>query len=170
MFNKRLSIMIAASTLVLSLSACSKDEAPAADATQQVAEVITVPPAGSPPADWKKYLAAVVTENMQGVKTNHPYMYFVPGGDDGKAVVDRSNQLDNVTVTVQRGVLPGNMLAFGGPQSSVTADLISDSFKEAGPGTFKDVTVLFVGAQVDSDRVKEALAPSGATYRFAEMK
>jgi hypothetical protein len=170
MFNKQLPIMIAAGALVFGLSACSKDEAPAADATEQAAEVVAMPAAGSPAADWKKYLAAVVMQNMQGVKTNRPYMYFVPGGDDGKSVVDRSNQLDNVSITVSRGVLPGNMLAFGGPQSSVTADLIIDSFKEAGAGTFKDVTVLFVGAQADSDRVKEALTQSGATYRFAEMK
>jgi hypothetical protein len=170
MFNKQLPIMIAASALVFGLSACNKEEAPAADATEQVAEVVALPAAGSPPAEWKKYLAAVVMQNMRGVKTSRPYMYFVPGGDDGKAVVDRSNQLDNVSVTVSRGVLPGNMLAFGGPDSSITADLIIDSFRDAGPGTFKDVTVLFIGAQADSDRVKEALASSGATYRFAEMK
>ena len=61
-------------------------------------------------------------------------------------------------------------MAFGGPDSTTTADLIIDSFKDAGAGTFKDVTILFVGAQADSDRVKEALVPAAASYRFAEMK
>src|SRR5690606_38659840 len=137
---------------------------------EQAAEAVPLPARDAAPVEWKKYLAAVVMQNMQGVKSNRPYMYFVPGGDDGKAVMDRSNQLDNVSVAVARGVLPGNMLAFGGPDSAITADLIVDAFRDAGAGTFKDVTVLFVGAQADSERVKEALAPAGATYRFAEMK
>ena len=62
------------------------------------------------------------------------------------------------------------MLAFGGPDSSLTANMVVDSFAEAGAGTFKDVTVLFVGAAVDRDRVEQALTTSGATFRFAEMK
>ncbi|HMM67107.1 MAG TPA: hypothetical protein PKC03_09215 [Dokdonella sp.] len=169
MLRKNLLILVAAGAMAFALSACDKKEAPEA-ATEQVAEVVSVPAPGSEPAAWKKYLAAVVMQNMQGVKTSRPYMYFVPAGDDGKAEMDRSNQLDNVKITVARGVLPGNMLAFGGPDSKITADLVVDAFSEAGAGTFKDVVVLFVGAQADSDRVKEALASSGATYRFAEMK
>ena len=169
MFTKRLSLMILASMLAFGLSACNKEEAATAP-VEEVAEVVALPAADAAPTEWKKYLAAVVMQNMQGVKTNRPYMYFVPGGDGGKAILDRSNQLDNVSITVARGVLPGNMLAFGGPDSKITADLIADSFENAGAGTFKDVTVLFVGAQADSDRVKETLASSGATYRFAEMK
>ena len=155
--------------MTLALSACDKKEEAAAP-IEQAPEVVALPAKTAAPAEWKKYLAAVVMQNMKGVKSNRPYMYFVPGGDDGKAVIDRSNQLDNVSVAVSRGVLPGNMLAFGGPDSATTADLIIDSFREAGAGTFKDVTVLFVGGQADSDRVKEALTSSGATYRFAEMK
>ncbi|MBL0165311.1 MAG: hypothetical protein IPP82_17135 [Xanthomonadales bacterium] len=169
MLKKSISLVFAACAMTLALSACDKKEEAAAP-TEQAAEVVALPAKTAAPAEWKKYLAAVVMQNMQGVKSNRPYMYFVPGGDDGKAVIDRSNQLDNVSVAVSRGVLPGNMLAFGGPDSAITADLIIDSFKEAGAGTFKDVIVLFVGGQVDSDRVKEALTSSGATYRFAEMK
>jgi len=169
MFKKNLSLVLAACAMSLALSACDKKEEAAAP-TEQVAETVPMPAATAPAADWKKYLAAVVMQNMQGVKSNRPYMYFVPGGDDGKAVLDRSNQLDNVSVAVARGVLPGNMMAFGGPDSAITADLIVDAFKDAGAGTFKDVTVLFVGAQADSDRVKESLVPAGASYRFAEMK
>jgi hypothetical protein len=109
-------------------------------------------------------------QNMQGVKTSRPYMYFVPAGDEPKDVMDRSNQLDNVGLTVARGVLPGNMLAFGGPDSKITADLVVDAFADAGAATYQDVTVLFVGAHAAADRVKDALAASGATYRFAERK
>lgn len=163
------SLVFAACAMTLALSACDKQEETAAP-TEQAAEVVVLPAKTAAPAEWKKYLAAVVMQNMKGVQSNRPYMYFVPGGDDGKAIIDRSNQLDNVSLAVARGVLPGNMLAFGGPDSAITADLIIDSFKDAGAGTFKDVTVLFVGGQADSDRVKEALTSSGASYRFAEMK
>jgi hypothetical protein len=62
------------------------------------------------------------------------------------------------------------MLAFGGPDSATTANLIIDAFQDAGDGTFKDVTVLFVGTKADNERVQEALARTGATYKFAEMK
>lgn len=169
MLKKSISLVFAACAMTLALSACDKQEE-AAEPTEQAVEIVALPAATAAPVEWKKYLAAVVMQNMQGVKSNRPYMYFVPGGDTGKDIIDRSNQLDNVSVAVARGVLPGNMLAFGGPDSVITADLIIDSFKEAGAGTFKDVTVLFVGAQADTDRVKEALTSSGATYRFAEMK
>src|SRR6185503_16347897 len=139
----------------------------AAQATPQVA------PKPANPADktaWKQYLVSVVTANMQGVKTNHPYMYFVPGGEDDAAKSDRQNQLDNVKNVVARGVLPGNMMAFGGPESKTTADLIVASFADAGAGSFKDVVVLFIGAPGDLDAVKQALTSSGAEVRFVEAK
>jgi hypothetical protein len=170
MLRKNLFILMSACALAFALSACGNKGETEQVASEQAVESVSLPPAGAEPAAWKKYLAAVVMQNMQGVKTTRPYMYFVPAGTDGKAEVDRSNQLDNVAITVSRGVLPGNMLAFGGPDSATTADLIIDAFADAGPGTFQDVTVLFVGAQADSDRVKAALEPSAATYRFAEMK
>lgn len=119
---------------------------------------------------WKQYLVSVVTANMNGVKSNHPYMYFVPGGDDDAAKADRNNQLGNVTGIVSRGVLPGNMLAFGGPDSAITAQLVADAFKDVQTGSFKGVVVLFVGAQANFSRVKEALAQSGADVRFVEAK
>lgn len=169
MLRKNLFILVAACAMTLGLSACGNKEAEQAP-VEQAAEVVTVPAPGSDAAAWKKYLAQVVMQNMQGVKTNRPYMYFVPAGDDGKTEIDRSNQLENVRNTVARGVLPGNMMAFGGPDSATTANLVVDAFADSGAGTFHDVTVLFVGAQADSDRVKEALTTSGATFRFAEMK
>jgi hypothetical protein len=121
-------------------------------------------------AGWKAYLVDVVKRNMAGVTSSRPYMYFVPAGEDQAAQDERINQLENVRTVVARTVLPGNMLAFGGPDSKLTGDLIVDSFKEAKAGAFKDVIVLFVGAAADQARVQEVLAASGATYRFVEMK
>jgi hypothetical protein len=107
---------------------------------------------------------------MQGVTSRTPYMYFVPAGDDTPNQDARINQLDNVKTTVARGVLPGNMMAFGGPNSALTAGLIQDAFKDAQAGSFKGVIVLFIGAPADKDGVGQALTSSAAVYRFVEMK
>jgi len=151
----------------LALTACEKKEeaAPA-----PVAVEVKMPTNATDRNAWKAYLVDLVKRNMAGVTSNRPYMYFVPGGDDQAAQDDRINQLQNVQTIVARTVLPGNMLAFGGPDSKVTGDLIIDAFKEAKPGAFKDVIVLFVGAAADQQRVQDVVAPSGATYRFVEMK
>src|SRR6185312_717879 len=93
--------IIFALAATFALSACDKQEqaqAPAA-ATPQVAAVPTNP---SDKNAWKQYLVSVVTANMTGVKSNHPYVYFVPGGDDDAAKTDRQNQLDNVKNVVAR--------------------------------------------------------------------
>jgi hypothetical protein len=171
--RKILSIAAFACIATFALSACdngdkAKQDAAAAAAAQTPA-VLPVPATGDKEA-WKKYLISVVTANMQGVKSTHPYMYFVPGGDDDAAKADRANQLENVKTTVSRGVLPGNMLAFGGPDSAMTAQVITDAFKDAQAGSFKDVVVLFVGKPTESDAVKQALAASSADVRFVEAK
>jgi hypothetical protein len=152
---------------VLVLTACDKKEE---EAPAPVAVEVKMPTAATDRAGWKAYLVDVVKRNMAGVTSSRPYMYFVPAGEDQAAQDERINQLENVRTVVARTVLPGNMLAFGGPDSRLTGDLIIDSFKEAKAGAFKDVIVLFVGAAADQARVQEALAASGATYRFVEMK
>ena len=167
---RKITAIIFTACAAFALGACNKDQqaaAPQAEAKPQVAPVPTNP---TDKTAWKQYLVSVVTANMQGVKTNHPYMYFVPGGEDDAAKSDRQNQLDNVKNVVARGVLPGNMMAFGGPNSKHSGDLIVGAFKDAGDGSLKGVVVLFVGAPGDSDRVKDAVAKSGAEFRFVEMK
>ena len=152
------------------LSACNKDEQPQQAAVEQVPATLAAPTNPTDKTAWKQYLVSVVTANMQGVKSNHPYMYFVPSGDDDVAKSDRNNQLENVKTVTSRGVLPGNMMAFGGPDSTITAQLVSEAFKDVQAGAFKDVVVLFIGAPADSDTVKQALASSGADFRFVEAK
>jgi hypothetical protein len=66
-------------------------------------------------------------------------------------------------------VLPGNLLAFGGPDSAKTADFVISAFGKAQPGTFKGVIVLFIGDEADHQRVEDAIKPSGATFRFVQM-
>ena len=169
--RKIFSIIVLACAATFALSACNQQEKAAdqqaAAAKPQVAAVPTNP---QDKAAWKQYLVSVVNANLQGVKTNHPYMYFVPAGDDDATKSDRQNQIDNVKNVVARGVLPGNMMAFGGPDSKTTADLIVESFKDVQAGSFKDVVVLFIGAPGDLDAIKQALASSGAEVRFVEAK
>jgi hypothetical protein len=159
----------------LSLSACGPSEEDKQKAAAAAAEAERLKPVPMPTdlankGAWQTYLGKVVMNNMQNVKTNHPYLYLVPSGDGADQQDARRNQLDNVTTAVQRGVLPGNMMAFGGPDSKLTGDLIVDAFKSAQDGSFKGVVVLFVGGTADSDRVKEGIAKSGAEFRFVEMK
>ena len=167
---RKITAIIFAACAAFALGACNQQQQaanPAAEVKPQVAPMPTNP---ADKTAWKQYLVSVVTANMQGVKTNHPYMYFVPGGEDDAAKADRQNQLDNVKNVVARGVLPGNMMAFGGPDSKATADLIEGAFKDAKDGSFKGVVILFVGAAADQDRVKNAVAKTGAEFRFVEMK
>ena len=167
-------ILALAAVAVLALSACGqsdeeKQKAAEAAAAAEAAKPVPLPTDPTNKQAWQGYLVKVVMHNMQGVKTNHPYMYYVPPGEGADADTDRKNQLDNVSTTVARGVLPGNMMAFGGPDSKRTADLIEAAFKDASDGSMKGVVVLFVGAPADSDRAKAAIAKSGADFRFVEM-
>jgi hypothetical protein len=178
-----LRILFVALTAVLALSACGPSEAErekaAADAAaaqklaaEQVALVL--PKDVNDKSAWQKYLSAQVTkytrDNQATIKANHLYMYYVPAGDSQDAQNQRQQQLNNVVDNVSRGVLPGNLMAFGGPDSKATGDLIADAFKEARDGAFKGVFVVFIGATADQDRIKDALAKCGADYRFVEMK
>ena len=168
--RKIIPTIILACTAGFALSACDQGDKTPKEAVEQAPAVLPVPANPSDKNAWKQYLISVVTANMQGIKSNHPYMYFVPGGDDDAAKSNRTNQLDNVTTVVQRGVLPGNMMAFGGPDSTLTAQMIVTAFKDAGAGALKGVVVLFIGDQADLGSVKQAIAPSGAEVRFVESK
>ena len=154
----------------LALTACNKESDEAAKPVVAAPVEVKMPTDPANTQAWKGYLVDVVKRNMQGVTSRTPYMYFVPAGDDQAAQDARINQLDNVKTTVARGVLPGNMMAFGGPNSALTAGLIQDAFKDSQAGSFKGVIVLFIGAPAEKDAVTAALATSGAVFRFVEMK
>ena len=160
-------IAAVALTACLTLSACNKQQD-----DQQASQQVQQAPKPTDPNDskgWNTYLGQIVQKNMQGMTASQPYAYMVTAGatDDAKAQNDR--QLQSVQDTVARGVLPGNMLVFGGPDSGKTADLILAAFKDAKPGSFKDVIILFIGDKADEQRVTDALKPTGATFRFVAM-
>ena len=121
---------------------------------------------------WKLYLQGVVSQNMAGV-TDRVFPYYLPANStvvqaDGKSQFDR--QLDNLTTVVSRTVLPGNMLAFGSPDSAKMGDLILSAFSGAKPDALKGSQVLFIGKPEDSDRVKAVVEAAGGKYIFVEAK
>lgn len=160
-------IAVIALTAAVALSACGKKDDGQQD-TQKQAQA-TKPTNPDDTQAWNAYLGQIVQNNMQGMTASNPYPYMVPAGDSPDQVASRGRQLQNVQDTVARGVLPGNMLVFAGPDSSKTADLVVSAFTGAKAGSFKDVIVLFIGDKADEARVDAVLKPTGATIRFVAM-
>jgi len=167
-----------ASTIAFAFALLLAGCKPAGDATEQKAEKAAKPalvaPAGDNDEAWKAYLGNVVGQNMTGV-TDRVFPYYLPvnsktpdPGGDGSSMYER--QLDNVGSVVQRTVLPGNMLAFGSPDSTTMGDMIVAAFTDAKPDALKGSQVLFIGKAADSDRVKAAVEAAGARYIFVEVK
>lgn len=129
---------------------------------------LPVPPSGDTQG-WKLYLVNVAKRNMDGIRSS-PYMYYLPSAEAADFDEQYQRQADNVAGAVARGVLPGNMLAFGSPESSRMADLIAEAFGHVQAGSMKDVRVLFIGNAADLERVKAAVEPSGADVVFHEVK
>ena len=169
----------------LGLAACNSNQSdqPAAQAK------LTKPTDPNDMKAWSAYLSQIVEENIGDI-TNTPYAYFVPdvpvqvaaaGASAAKAgttAVPASASSaeetlgrvqDQLNTVVQATVLPGNMVAAGGPNSATTAEVLENAFKQASPGSFKGVVVLFVGDKADEAAVKAAVEPSGATFKFAQM-
>lgn len=140
--------------------------APAAD--EGAAEDDTCARATVAFAVWRPYLQDIVTANMGDV-TNSPYIYFVPSSKfpENQGAIGRvQGQLNDAVAAT---VLPGNMLAAAGPDSATTAQVLETGFKNAAKGSFKGVVVLFIGDKADEAAVKDAVDPSGATFKFAQM-
>ena len=149
--------------LVLPFAACKK-EAPVAAAKPPVAA-----PTNDDATAWRNYLQDVVPRYMGGI-SNPPYVYFLPG----ESTPDFKDQYDRLAGKakddVGRGIVSGNLLAYGSPASAKMADLVVNAFKDVPAGSMKGVTVLFIGKAEDSDRVKAGVAASGVDYTFVEAK
>lgn len=117
---------------------------------------------------WGTYLKQIVEENL-GTISNPPYVYFVPSSQNPSDAATIGRVQEQVTNMVLGTVLPGNMVAIGGPSSATTAQVLETAFHSAAPGSFKGVTVLFIGDKADEAAVKDAVGPSGATFKFAQM-
>ena len=157
-------LFVMSALLALSFTACKKEEAPKA------VEAAPLPaPTTNDDAAWQAYLVDVI-KRKKPADVSNPYAYYLPaeGSDDYQGVYDR--QLEKLQTDLSRGVVEGNMLAFGSPSSAKMADMIVASFGPRDAGSMKGVTVLFLGAAADNERVKAAVTPVGDDYTFVEAK
>ena len=161
---KTMTRLLMIACLALPFAACKKQEAPA---------VVAAAPVQVPVNDnrqaWIDYLSDVVKRNM-GNTQNQPYVYLLPGESTADFQDQYNRLLDKAKSDVARGIVAGNMLAYGSPASDKMADLIAASFQGVPAGSMKGVKVLFVGKAADSDRVKAAVSPAGVDYVFVEAK
>ena len=159
-------LMLTACLALPLLAACKKEEAAKQEA---VVEAPLVAPTTNDENAWGTYLQEVVKRNLDGV-TGQPYLYFLPAEEtpDFQGYYDRL--LEQASTDLQRGILEGNLVAFGSPSSPRMADLVVASFGKVQPGAMKGVKVLFLGKSADNERVKAAVAPAGVDYKFVETK
>lgn len=152
----------------LALSACDGSKDAAEPAAEQVVAAPLTAPAGADNKAWRDYLISVAKQHMKGIR-NNPYMYYLPSMQDPEFEEKYMRQLETVESVVARTVLPGNMLAFGSPESGRMADLVETAFTEwAEENAFQGVRVLFIGNAEDRERVEAAVKPSGAEFVFVE--
>ncbi|KFN44938.1 hypothetical protein [Arenimonas oryziterrae] len=161
-------------SLTLLVSACSGEQS---DETKKEAKapVVLTAPSGTDDNAWKTYLGQVAGQNQEGV-TDRTIGYYLPANSttpdpadpDNKSQYDR--QFDLVQTAIARTVTPGNMLAFGSPDSTKMADLIVAAFTGAEPDAVKGSKVLFIGKPIDSGRVQTVVEAAGGKYVFVEAK
>ena len=150
------------------LAACQKDEA----STETVAEA---KPAVERPADnndeqaWGVYLSDVVTRNMGDIN-NNPYLYYLPSSESEGFEGARERLAEDIEIAMQRGIVEGNLVAFGSPESAMMADIVVGAFGKVDPGSMMGVKLLFIGDAADNDRVRAAVEPAGVNYQFVEAK
>jgi hypothetical protein len=169
----RFALLAASAALALTLTACQAEVGDEDDeAKPEAAPVVLVAPTSSDDAEWKTYLGQVIGNNTDGI-TERTFNYYLPANTD-PAEVDGpySRMMIDVRTVLQRGVLPGNMLSFSSPNSTMMADLIVEAFEDESiqDTALKGSRVLFIGETKDESRVRQAALSAGADFRFVEAK
>lgn len=118
---------------------------------------------------WQNYLTRVALANAGGISSENIYLYFVPASDVPGAAASIARVQHYLAEVVAATVVPNSMVGLGGPSSSTTAMVLENAFSNAAPGSFKGVVILFMGVKTDEAAVRSAVAPSGATFRFADI-
>ena len=157
---------------VLGLSACESPESDTSTDKKAVVRPQVPLPTSNDDKLWKPYVADKIGRHMD-VVTDRVISYYLPADNstveaDGRTKYDRLSE--GVTAAISRTVLPGNLLAFGSPDSKRMADMIESAFSGAKPDALKGSHVLFVGKAEDSARIQPLVEASGAKYIFEEAK
>lgn len=168
-------LLAAAMVASLLLAACQADsgEVDEDGSSEQAAAPVTIPPVPTTADDnaWKAYFTAVVKANMDGINESPRYNYYIPAGTDPEEEGGAfSRQVEQVNGVALRGVLPGNLITFGSPDSNLTALLIERAFVGAKADALKGSRVVFIGLIEDDARVRPLIEGAGAEYRFVEAK
>lgn len=162
-------LLATAIAATLLLSACQPGQD--GNAGQQV-EAVPVAPATDDDTAWKAYLGLVIAQNMDGI-TERTFNYYLPAGvDPAEPEGPYSRMKTEISNALLRTVLPGNMLTFSSPNSTLMADLVVDAFGTEGVRdiALRGSRVLFIGEAKDEARVREAALAVGAEFRFVEVK
>jgi hypothetical protein len=157
--------LLLAACLALPLAACQKE----AEAPVETAQAPLVAPDKSDDAGWRAYLTQVVERNI-GAITNQPFLYYLPNQSDPEFQAKYDRQLEQARNAIARGIVGGNLIAFGSPESAKMADIAVAAFEGVPADTMKKVKIVFIGDAADGERVKAAVAPTGADYVFVEAK
>ncbi len=150
--------------LLAGLAACQKEEAPPPVQTE-----VKAPVNGDDKA-WREYLTAVAKQYAgRGEGRLKPFITYLRAGEDPARHIEQTLEF------IARGMDKGTLLIFASPDSAFTADVISQIFTQAKPEDAarlgrNGVQMLFVGAQADEAKVREAVAVTGMQLRFHEAK
>jgi hypothetical protein len=119
---------------------------------------------------WSRFLSCVTRQNAQGMTASRFYLFYIPGGSDEQAVAARQRQESNLEDIISRGVLPGNLIAFGGPDAGATTQVVSRAFSEA-PSKYPltNVTVVVIDRKADESQLGNLIKPRGATFRLVDL-
>lgn len=162
-------LLATAIAATLLLSACQPGQN--GNAEQQV-EAAPVAPATDDDTAWKAYLGQVIAQNMDGI-TERTFNYYLPAGvDPAEPEGPYARMKTEISNTLLRTVLPGNMLTFSSPNSTLMADLVVAAFGTEGVQdiALRGSRVLFIGEAKDEARVREAALAVGAEFRFVEVR
>lgn len=159
-------ISIPALVIVIAMSACGHHQGQEVASTSSAH--IATPTNPNDTAAWETYMVQVSKVRTEGM-VNRPYLFIVPSGDDPRAR-DRRQQIQQaLTGMAARNGFPGNVIAVGGPNPGVTADVLVAAFGNAKPRSLKSLAVLYIGGDADKPRVEKSIVTAGASFRYAKM-
>lgn len=163
-------MLLAACVALAGLTGCKKEEAAAP------VEQAMVRPADTDNSGWSNYLGTIAGKHVDDSITERPIGYFLPVNSDAPDEADMekrsafTRQLEGLQGVMANTISPGNLLAFGSPDSTRMADLIVEAFAGKEADKLKGSKVIFIGDAKDNERVKAAVEALGAKYIFVESK
>ena len=110
-------LMLIACLALPFVAACKKEEQKEV-ATQ--AAPLSAPKTSDENA-WNAYLTDVVTRNLDNATST--FVYTLPADSSADFQGDYERMLEKAQTDMSRGVLEGNLVAFGSPDSAKSADL-----------------------------------------------